>query len=447
MRFTPHSLRKEEQGVTILIVGFTLLALIAMAALAIDVASLYEARSEAQRAADAAAMAGAKMFVSSGYTSNSANWSPSVICQSGGPGLAAAVNVQAELAAKANLISSTPATIQAVSCNFDAAHAGMNPRVTVTVQNANLSVFFSRIWGASRGAVTATATAEAYNASGPSGRAVGLTNVKPWAVANCDPSGVQSCPSSSGYFINPADGSILNNGFVGTELLLRRETSGSLKGEGNGGSGPNVLEMYALNFPNLPAPLCPDSGAPSCGNIGSNKYIDDIACASTFTFQCGQPIGVGQTITATTSVFGPSPTREGTRCVIHAEDDGLAQGQDVLSLGTGPGTPPATITGGFHNPNPSLQGLANISRSDSIVTVPLYDGKPLLGCGGGTCVSQVSGFLQLGVIRTTDISSNPQLDVVVLNVVGCNPNLGFPSANPISPGSVSPVIVRLVKDQ
>ena len=60
--------RKNERGVTIVLVAFSLLALLGMAALAIDIATLYVAHGEAQRAADAAALAGAKMFSTSGYT-------------------------------------------------------------------------------------------------------------------------------------------------------------------------------------------------------------------------------------------------------------------------------------------------------------------------------------------------------------------------------------------
>jgi uncharacterized membrane protein len=44
-----------------------------MAALAIDVVSLYAARGEVQRAADAAALVAAKAFVDSGVTSDPAN--------------------------------------------------------------------------------------------------------------------------------------------------------------------------------------------------------------------------------------------------------------------------------------------------------------------------------------------------------------------------------------
>jgi uncharacterized membrane protein len=54
-------------------VAVSLVALLGMAALAIDVVTLYVARSEMQRAADAAALAGAKAFVDSGITSDPTN--------------------------------------------------------------------------------------------------------------------------------------------------------------------------------------------------------------------------------------------------------------------------------------------------------------------------------------------------------------------------------------
>ena len=61
--------RSGERGQTIILVAVALVSLLGMAALAIDVVTLYVARSEMQRAADAAALAGAKAFVDSGVTS------------------------------------------------------------------------------------------------------------------------------------------------------------------------------------------------------------------------------------------------------------------------------------------------------------------------------------------------------------------------------------------
>ncbi len=452
MRFTRSSARKKEQGVTVLIVGFTLLALIAMAALAIDVANLYETRSEAQRAADAAALAGAKMFVTSGYTSNPANWTSTTICQTGGPGAVSAVNVQAALAAQANTIAGQPAAIKTITCDYNDLNNNTNPRVTVTVEVTNTAAFFSRIWGTQGGSVTATATAEAYNASGQN-IPIELTNVKPWGVANCGPNPTSPCPSSAGFYINPADGTVLNNNFIGEEVYFLRQTgTGSLQGTFSGGSNIPTGGMYGLNFPASPAPACPASTSPSCAfalGFGDN-YINGIACASKLAMHCGDPIGPGQQITVATSSAGGSPSRTGTRCLIHADDQGDDQGQDLIPRhGTPLGTP-IDITGGYHNPNPSLQGVANISRSDSIVTVPLITGCRLVPGGGSVpmctgSVDRVLGFLQLALIEAPEDTPGPQVHAVIMNAVGCSPGLPNPPSNPIAAGSVSPIIVRLVQ--
>src|ERR1039458_10448401 len=63
--------RKKEQGIILTLVAVFMLAVVgAMAALSIDVVTLYTARSEAQLAADAAALAGARMLANSGMTSD-----------------------------------------------------------------------------------------------------------------------------------------------------------------------------------------------------------------------------------------------------------------------------------------------------------------------------------------------------------------------------------------
>src|ERR1700674_2686301 len=65
--------RPRERGQTIILVAVALVSLLAMAALAIDVVTLYVARSEMQRATDAAALAAAKAFVDSGITTDPTN--------------------------------------------------------------------------------------------------------------------------------------------------------------------------------------------------------------------------------------------------------------------------------------------------------------------------------------------------------------------------------------
>src|SRR5256885_7688194 len=83
------SRRKGERGVTILLVTVALVVMLGLAALGIDVVTLYVARTEAQRAADAAALAGARAFVASGFTSGqlglvSSSAAQDQVCVSGG---------------------------------------------------------------------------------------------------------------------------------------------------------------------------------------------------------------------------------------------------------------------------------------------------------------------------------------------------------------------------
>src|ERR1700738_661312 len=66
-----NSKRNEERGVVILLVAVFLLFVVgAMAALAIVLVTFYTARSEAQLAADGAALAAARVMANSGMTSN-----------------------------------------------------------------------------------------------------------------------------------------------------------------------------------------------------------------------------------------------------------------------------------------------------------------------------------------------------------------------------------------
>src|SRR5262249_18282735 len=69
-RRTLNSKPSGEEGVVIILVAVVMLFVVtAMAAIAIDLVTFYTARSEAQQAADAAALAGARAMASSGMTS------------------------------------------------------------------------------------------------------------------------------------------------------------------------------------------------------------------------------------------------------------------------------------------------------------------------------------------------------------------------------------------
>src|SRR5438876_1013371 len=72
-----YRFRRREHGVTMVLVAVAMVAIIAIAALSIDVITLYLAREEAQRSADAAALAAARVISISGLTGDPSNSSSS----------------------------------------------------------------------------------------------------------------------------------------------------------------------------------------------------------------------------------------------------------------------------------------------------------------------------------------------------------------------------------
>src|SRR5437899_6289340 len=172
--------RPEERGQTIVLVAIALVSLLGMAALAIDVTTLYVARGEMQRAADAAALAGAKAFVDSGITTDTANATRQALAQTMATSVINSILAQ-------NKISGAPPVLAAAPA-FDFTRPG-NPQISVTLQRTNLPTFFARIWGTKLVTVAATAVAEAYNQSNAPANypPIAPKCVKPILVENQDP--------------------------------------------------------------------------------------------------------------------------------------------------------------------------------------------------------------------------------------------------------------------
>jgi uncharacterized membrane protein len=85
----------KERGVTIALVAISMVVIIGMAALSIDVGTLYQAKSEAQRSADAAALTAARVISISGITGDPSNSSGQwqAICGTTGTATIAATTV------------------------------------------------------------------------------------------------------------------------------------------------------------------------------------------------------------------------------------------------------------------------------------------------------------------------------------------------------------------
>ncbi len=427
---------KHEHGQTIILVAIAMIALLAMAALAIDVVTLYVARSEAQRAANAAALAGAKMFAASGFTSQGTNTTISSgdVCNAA---KSAALTVAAQ-----NLVAGQPA-VAIVVPPCPGGSSLLNPHITISVTRTGLPTFFARIWGKTSNSISATATAEAYNPSYDSPELVHpaiRVSAKPWLIPNCNPGVAPPCTAAASYFFDPANNYALKNQtppYLGGNFTFRQRNSMTPVSP----AGP----YYVIG--SLPqATVCPSPSAQppnSCSQLGSSPIYDDIACSE--ASQANQ-LSCGDTVSVDPNTGQPAmitSTIGGTQCLIHTNTTGapgVPSEQDEFTEPNGANTPPVMITGGTENPNPNLQTIQNISRSDSIVTVPVYDGQTDLCNGSGTCQTNVMvvGFLQLGIRYITNTG---RIHAVVINAAGCNPT---PSGGTVSGGGVSPIPVRLI---
>src|SRR6202140_27393 len=206
-----HQQSHRERGVTMVLVAVAMTAIIAMAALSIDVITLYLAREEAQRSADAAALAAARVISVSGITgaadpdTDSASWK--LIC--GGSSSTATQAAQAVVqqntvggaavagASTVTYLAGSGGTISSsTDCSTLSTAFAVNPIVTVQIQQTGLPTFFSRIWGRTTNTACATPRAEGFNPSA-SGKGGNQTTgsiipvhprcVTPWIVPNLDP--------------------------------------------------------------------------------------------------------------------------------------------------------------------------------------------------------------------------------------------------------------------
>lgn len=487
-------IRHAQAGVTMILVAICMVGIIGMAVLSIDLVTLYLARMEAQRSADAAALAAARVISLSGITGDPSNASGqwSQICGSSGNGNTPLAYEAAQAAAAqtvANVIPTVTVSYYASGISDCTALSStqapvfaINPTVIVQVTRSGLSTLFWRIQAAST--VSATAVAEAFNPSNSGSVAQGSQVipvaprcVKPWVVPNEDPlhntSGVAGmCTGGSGgncaKIVNLADGSVVNPGI-------------SLNGSGAGGV---IGETFWLNPDcrwgqsscNLritppPATARPqanynnDSGFMRGGTPGSPNLIfapgqvgttvtavpscasgDEIqqaigGCDSPQNYSCGLPPSSGGTNAVDLSTSPDSDTAAAVSCLIHQTDTstvGASSGQDYLSAPTigEPSSYPFQILGGSNNPLAGSLKDKPISASNSIVSLPIYDQTTTLNANTTTAVTFV-GFLQV-FINAVDQYGN--VNVTVLNVAGCGNNA---STTLSAPGS-SPVPVRLI---
>ncbi len=485
MRHRMSSLRSNDKGVTLLMVAASLVFMLGMCALSIDLVAGYLARVQCQRAADAAALAGAKAFQGSGCTT--------IGCTAGSAAEVLATQNAIAVAAQNPVMGLAP-TSSTIGTSFDYSHDVLasggsgEPQITVTVYRDSthqdaMPTFFAKIFGINYMDVSASATAEAFNPGG-TGTNVGVGCVKPFIVPNCDPNfpvaqgdpeensncqcqggglangdcaGGATTGSYMSYYVDPTTGDAVhpnNCAWTGTEC---DQTSGDI-------GAPWVLHNT-------------DNGAPSQwytiafnsqSGMDYSQYIREcaprsVACQGTLNTLNGKKVG---------------PTDAGIDCLIHScgsggcsgqcpasgvvnnLPDGLNNGQDYMcapfalpgaqaqascpALPTTPGAPFPIVTG-YNSPYGYTAGQTfdvTSGASDSLVNVVLYNGMPL--SSGGSTVT-VQGYMSIFIQDVLHDATGDTINAVITQVGGCGSG-GSGSTTPDvnSPGGGSFIPIRLI---
>jgi hypothetical protein len=442
----PNSRRNNEQGIVIMLVAVVMLFVVgAMAALSIDVLTLYTARSEAQLAADGAALAGARVLANSGMTS-----APDATV--GANAVPSAIAVATQVAASnpvggRNLVPGASPCISGqeicVNINQGITNFIANPQVTVQVERSDLPTFFARIWGRTALRVRASATAEAYNpsylqgtAAGP-GLPVAPTCVKPWLLPNIDPS------NPPGKIFDPASGAITNPALLGwttppapppnPKRLQPACTDCSVT--------PLPTPVPWKYYPGDPASFpAPTQALPTCTPALATAYEESVA-------GCIQaPIACNSTATIDISEYDNrnTETSHAVNCLTHAAG---SEGDKVDLTAAAAPSPPFQFLVGEDNPvavvNPSLAGK-DAMVSSSLVTVPVFDsGNPTNPPPNPVTII---GFMQLFLNPDGNATPNSgqnggHVKTTVINLVGCGTGI---AGQPILGNGASPVAVRLI---
>jgi Flp pilus assembly protein TadG len=413
----PH--RHAERGQTIVLVAIALVSLLGMAALAIDVTTMYVARGEMQRAADAAALAGAKAFVDSGVTTDN-----SVTRQTLAQTMITSPTGVINSILTQNNVSGAAPTLVAATPDFT--RAG-NPQITVTLQRTNLPTFFARIWGTKLVTVTATAVAEAYNpSSAPAGYPpITPRCVKPLLIPNKD-------PVSTLQFVDPVTGAAVAPNVVGEALTLSQGCTKAGPGSCQAANLPKNPPDPGMFVPAaIPSPN-PNNLCPACQ--GATDFEQSVECCDFNTYSCGGAAPNANVDLAVSHGQLRNRTNNGVQCLINKP------AQDTLDpTNLTAGTGPAAITAGS---GPQLGNL--VTTSKSIASLPIIDTTAPIPVTGQVTVV---GFLQVFVDDVSIVGgggpgSNTQIQAHILNVIGCGNNPGAPPA--VLGGGFSAIPVRLI---
>ncbi len=444
LRGARHKKLNRDEGVIIVLVAvFMLGAVGAMAALSIDVITLYTARSEAQLAADAGALAAARALANSGATSDS---SGNLMTLAEPLASKVAVQVaQSSLVGGRYLDASKGEIVVSFSDSENnpctALHPITNPCVTVSVQRTDLPTFFARIWGANEVKVATSASAEAYNPTNVSGGGnnpnlpVAPICVKPWLLPNIDPTKAIGPPPTPPIFDS------ISGAVTATTLLGYTPDPNSPNPNlkklriHNVINGKTAWSAYPSDNVSFPAP----ADFPSCTPSITSDYQKSIAGCVQTPIVCNELVNIQLAANANIN----QDTANAVNCLTHANNNN----GDTVSPRINPPSVPFEFTAGSDNPIPNANGN-DVMVSDSLVTVPVVDITGATAPWPPTATQvQVVGFVQLFLNSNgngTNSGGGPngvRIDATVVNLVGCGTSA---TGTPIFGNGASPVAVRLI---
>jgi hypothetical protein len=302
-----HTARRllDETGMSMVFVSVGFMAFFAATTLAIDVGLMMTARSQAQNAADAGALAGAGALVYNSFTDRTV----------GGPAVQSAINT-----AKRNKVIGADVSIVASDVTFPLGPAGQNDRVQVWVyrnqaRNNPIPTLIGPVFGVNDFDIIATATAEAAPANA-------MTCVKPFTIPDkwvengnppWDPSDTFDRYDHHGNIVPNADVYIppgpSSSGYkatdIGTVMMIRAGTGNNIEpsfyfswampgGTGGDWYRENIASCNTATIP-MNSPMTQEPG----NKVGpTNQGIDDLLALDPTAYWNG---------TRVVSTFGKSP--------------------------------------------------------------------------------------------------------------------------------------------
>lgn len=267
-------IRRDESGASLMLTAISMVVFLGFSALAIDVGMLYEAKAQAQNAADSGALAGAGSLIMAPTDATLAR------------------SIAKEFAEKHLIIKQQVSIDAANDVQVDLG----NGRVTVTARriaargNA-VPTFFAKILGWDFVDIQATATAEVDSASAAS-------CLKPWAIPDAfddktNPKGVYNNGDYYQQGVTSWGTNYRNNNYDwGTQLVLKQGTPGNAVAPG---------QFYPIDLP-----------LPSGPATGGARYRDNIANCN------GQIVNINDLVwTENGNMVGP--TKQGVQDLINLD--------------------------------------------------------------------------------------------------------------------------------